>query len=200
MYHQREDRSVHTLNYTHITYTAFGWQKVVCSLIVEENLHGANKDIEIAYRYLIVLLVVMDEVCGTIDPKANLTNLFDTIIFVIKSQLTVSDNDGYVHACIIKSMVYFWKILFMHASETVTLVKKKKAGRHNTGQTHSFRLLRQRNAALLNHLHLCTVIRFNEPVITGNFLAECNGLLFKPLPLSTTGRQVQYANQLTQLD
>ncbi|KRY73800.1 hypothetical protein T4A_12262 [Trichinella pseudospiralis] len=47
---------------------------------------------------LIVLLVVMDEVCGTIDRKANLTNLFDTIIFVIKSQLTVSDNDGYVHA------------------------------------------------------------------------------------------------------
>ncbi|KRX23472.1 hypothetical protein T07_7107 [Trichinella nelsoni] len=45
-----------------------------------------------------VLLVVMDEVCGTIDRKANLTNLFDTIIFVIKSQLTVSDNDGYVHA------------------------------------------------------------------------------------------------------
>ncbi|KRY12304.1 hypothetical protein T12_16038 [Trichinella patagoniensis] len=47
---------------------------------------------------MIVLLVVMDEVCGTIDRKANLTNLFDTIIFVIKSQLTVSDNDGYVHA------------------------------------------------------------------------------------------------------
>ncbi|KRZ57509.1 hypothetical protein T02_5345 [Trichinella nativa] len=38
------------------------------------------------------------KVCGTIDRKANLTNLFDTIIFVIKSQLTVSDNDGYVHA------------------------------------------------------------------------------------------------------
>ncbi|KRZ70039.1 hypothetical protein T10_2006 [Trichinella papuae] len=103
-------------------------------------------------------------------------------------------NDSIVSS---KSMVCFWKILFMHASETVTSVKKKKKAGHKTGQTHSFRLLRQRNAALLNHLHLCTVIRFNEPVITGNFLAECNGLLFKPLPLNTTGRQVQYANQLT---
>ncbi|KRY33032.1 hypothetical protein T01_3161 [Trichinella spiralis] len=62
---------------------------------------SANQLDEEILQLMIVLLVVMDEVCGTIDRKANLTNLFDTIIFVIKSQLTVSDNDGYVHAVLL---------------------------------------------------------------------------------------------------